>query len=167
MKKHAAASIILDAWPPITTSTPLCNLLTRDGNITMVGAPDKPLSVLGFRPHAVGRPFFPARRLAAIPRRRRCSDSAGRTTLRPTPSRSSDQRSMRLTSGWLNSDVSYRFFHRYGLPQIGIKFPQRFSSMIAVFSYCEGPEDASCRPQISRASGRRNQGCAVLSTAQA
>ena len=64
---------------PITTSTPTSTCCARDGNLTMVGAPEKPLPVSVFGLSS-GAEAFPVRSSAALRRRRRCWTSAARTT---------------------------------------------------------------------------------------
>ena len=85
--------------PPSTTSTPTSTCSRRDGNLTLVGAPEKPLPVVGLRPDL--RPPQPLR-LAHRRHRRDPGDARllRRSTTSPPTSRSSrSRRSTRPTSG--------------------------------------------------------------------
>ena len=83
MQKHERSfDFILDAVSAEHDINAYLNLLGRDGNITLVGAPEKPLRVSAFS-LIMGR-RSPARRSAASPKPRRCSISAVSTTSLPT-----------------------------------------------------------------------------------
>ncbi len=99
MQKHAGSfDFILDAVSADHDINAYINLLRRDGNITLVGAPEKPLPSL---PSACfwAVAASPARPSAASPKRRRCSTSAARTTSPPMSKSSQSRRSTKPTRG--------------------------------------------------------------------
>src|SRR5580704_2055616 len=83
MQRHTESfDFILDAVSADHDINAYINLLRRDGNLTLVGAPAKPVAV------------FQARTSAASPKPRRCSISVGNTR---SPPMSKSSRSRRLT----------------------------------------------------------------------
>ena len=81
MAKHAGSfDFILDAVAADHDINAYIHLLRRDGNITMVGAPDKPFPVACFG-LIFGRRSLSGSPIGGLPRRRRCSISAASTTL--------------------------------------------------------------------------------------
>lgn len=68
MKKHTGSfDFILDCVAANHDINAYINLLTRDGNITMVGAPEKPLSV-AVLPLIMGRRSFSGSPIGGLPR---------------------------------------------------------------------------------------------------
>jgi alcohol dehydrogenase (NADP+) len=109
MKKHAGSfDFILDCVAAEHDINAYINLLTRDGNITLVGAPEKPLPVAAFG-LIFGAAVYPARRLAGSPKRRRCSTSAGSITSPPTWKSFRSRRSTKPTSKWLSLMLNIDF----------------------------------------------------------
>ena len=98
MQKHAGSfDFILDAVSADHDINAYINLLRRDGNLTLVGAPEKPLAVSAFLFwDAEVSPALPS---AASPKPRRCSISAGSTTSPPMSKSSRSRRSMKPTRG--------------------------------------------------------------------
>ncbi len=81
MAKHAGSfDFILDAVSADHDINAYIQLLRRDGNLTLVGAPEKPLAVAAFGLALWAARACRVRRLAAFLRRRRCWISAGSTT---------------------------------------------------------------------------------------
>jgi uncharacterized zinc-type alcohol dehydrogenase-like protein len=73
MAKHAGSfDFILDAVAADHDINAYINLLRRDGNITLVGAPENPLAVAAFG-LIMAAAAFPARPSAALQKPRRCS----------------------------------------------------------------------------------------------
>ena len=82
MEKHVGSfDFILDCVSASHDINAYINLLRRDGNITLVGAPKKPLAVAAFGLIADAAACL-VRPLAVSPKPRRCSTSAGSTTSR-------------------------------------------------------------------------------------
>jgi alcohol dehydrogenase (NADP+) len=100
MQKHAGSfDFILDAVSAEHDINAYVNLLARDGNITLVGAPEKPLGVSAFS-LIFGRRSLSGSAIGALPKPRRCSTSAALTTS-PLMSRSSRfRRSTKPTRDW-------------------------------------------------------------------
>ena len=99
MRKHAGSfDFILDAVSAEHDINAYIQLLRRDGNLTLVGAPESPTPS---RPSAScsGTRASPARSSVASARRRRCSTSAASTASPPTSRSSPSRRSTRPTSG--------------------------------------------------------------------
>jgi NADPH:quinone reductase-like Zn-dependent oxidoreductase len=98
MQKHVGSfDFIFDAVAADHDISAYINLLRRDGNITLVGAPSKPLAVSAFV-LIMGRRSLSGSPIGGIPPKPgKCSISAGSTTL-PLMSKPSDpegQRSLR------------------------------------------------------------------------
>jgi hypothetical protein len=85
MAKHAGSfDFILDTVSADHDLNAYLGLLKRDGNLTLVGAPEKPLPVASFpAAHAPPQALRLAHRRHR-PRRRRCSISAASTASRAT-----------------------------------------------------------------------------------
>ena len=84
MQKHAGSfDFIIDTVSADHDINAYINLLGVDGNLTLVGAPQKPLAVAGFS-LIVRRRSFSGSPSAASPKRRRCSTFAASTTSPPT-----------------------------------------------------------------------------------
>jgi alcohol dehydrogenase (NADP+) len=100
MQKHAGSfDFILDAVSADHDLNAYLNLLARDGNLTLVGAPAKPLGVSAFS-LIIGGAVSPARPSAASPRPRRCSTFAAQTTSPPTLKSFPSRRSTKRTNDW-------------------------------------------------------------------
>ena len=85
MQKHAGSfDFILDCVSAEHDINAYLNLLARDGNLTLVGAPDEAAAGRGVRPDLRPPQLLRLDRSAASPRRRRCSTSAASTTSPPT-----------------------------------------------------------------------------------
>src|ERR1019366_5219887 len=83
MKKHAGSfDFILDAVSADHDINAYIQLLRRDGNITLVGAPEKPLGVSAFG-LIMGRRSLSGSPIGGIPETRRCSIFAGHITSPP------------------------------------------------------------------------------------
>ena len=83
MQKHAGSfDFILDAVSADHDINAYLNLLALDGNLTIVGAPPKPLGVSAFCSHLRQPQFFGLEYRRHRPRPRRCWTFAERTTSR-------------------------------------------------------------------------------------
>jgi D-arabinose 1-dehydrogenase-like Zn-dependent alcohol dehydrogenase len=97
MQKHASSfDFILDAVSADHDINAYINLLRRDGNITVVGAPENPLAVSAFG-LLMGRRSLSGSLSAVSPKPRRCSTSAGSITSPPTSKSSRSRKSTKLT----------------------------------------------------------------------
>jgi len=97
MQKHNESfDFILDAVSANHDINTYINLLRRDGNLTLVGAPAKPLAVSAFG-LIMRRRSFSGSNIGGIPKPRRCSISAGSTTSPPTSKSSRSRRSTKPT----------------------------------------------------------------------
>ena len=84
MSKHKGSfDFVLDAVSAEHNINAFIQLLGRDGNITLVGAPDKPLSVSAFS-LLLNRRSLQARSPGVLPKRRRYSTFAANITSLPT-----------------------------------------------------------------------------------
>ena len=100
MNKHAGSfDFILDAVAAAHDINAYLNLLKVDGNLTLVGAPEKPHAISAF-PSSWAAAACRARPSAASPRPRRCSTSAANTTSPPTSKSSPSRRSTKPTTAW-------------------------------------------------------------------
>ena len=109
MAKHAGSfDFILDAVSADHDINSYLKLLRRDGNLTLVGAPEKPLSVARSICYSVAA-ASPARASAASPRRRRCSISAGNTNITADVEVIPVQKVNEAYDRLLKADVKYRF----------------------------------------------------------
>jgi uncharacterized zinc-type alcohol dehydrogenase-like protein len=97
MEKHAGSfDFILDTVSANHDPNAYINLLRRDGNLALVGAPEKPLAVNAFS-LLFGRRSLSARSSAASRRPRRCSIFAAHTTSPPMSKSSPSRRSTKPT----------------------------------------------------------------------
>ena len=84
MAKHAGSlDFLLDTVAAEHDLNTYLNLLTHDGTMTLVGAPEKPLPVSAFR-LIMGRRNLAGSLIGGIAETRRCSISAASTVSRPT-----------------------------------------------------------------------------------
>jgi uncharacterized zinc-type alcohol dehydrogenase-like protein len=84
MRKHAGSfDFILDAVSADHDINAYLHLLARDGNMTLVGAPEKPLSLSSFA-LILGRRSVSGSPIGGSKKRRRCSISAANITSHPT-----------------------------------------------------------------------------------
>ena len=98
MQKHAGSfDFILDAVSADHDINAYIQLLRRDGNITLVGAPEKPLARLRPSASSSDAAASPARRSAVSPRPRRCSIFAAHITSPPMSKSSRSRRSTKPT----------------------------------------------------------------------
>ena len=85
MQKHTGSfDFILDAVSADHDINAYIQLLRRDGNITLVGAPREASRRRCLRPSSSAAAASPAHPSAAFPRPRRCSTFAANTTSPPT-----------------------------------------------------------------------------------
>ena len=110
MKKHAGSfDFILDCVAAPHDINAFINMLTRDGNITMVGAPDKPLSVAVFG-LIMGRRSFSGSPIGGIAETQEMLwTSVGRKTSLPTSRSFPIQKINEAYERMAKSDVKYRF----------------------------------------------------------
>ena len=109
MKKHAASfDFILDAVAAPHDINAYINLLARDGNITMVGAPDKPLpvSVFGL---IVGRRSFSGSAIGGIAETQEMLDFCGEHKITADVEVIPIQKINEAYGRMVKSDVKYRF----------------------------------------------------------
>ena len=109
MAAHAGSfDFILDAVSAQHDVSAYLNLLKRDGNLTLVGAPEKPLSVAAF-PLIMGRRSFSGSLIGGLPETQEMLDFCGQHNL------TSDIEMIRMDQineayeRMLKSDVKYRF----------------------------------------------------------
>src|SRR5919107_3970532 len=109
MKKHAASfDFILDAVAAQHDINAYINLLTRDGNITMVGAPEKPLSVAVFGLIS-GRRSFSGSNIGGIAETQEMLDFCGQHNITAEVEVIPIQKVNEAYERLLRSDVKYRF----------------------------------------------------------
>ena len=109
MKKHAGSfDFILDCVAANHDINAFINLLTRDGNITMVGAPDKPLSVAVFG-LIVGRRSFSGSPIGGILETQEMLDFCGAHNLTADVEVIPIQKINEAYERMVKSDVKYRF----------------------------------------------------------
>ena len=109
MKKHAGSfDFILDCVAASHDINAYINLLTRDGNITMVGAPDKPLSVSVFG-LIVGRRSFSGSPIGGIPETQEMLDFCGQHNITADVEIIAIQKINEAYERMVKSDVKYRF----------------------------------------------------------
>ena len=109
MKKHAASfDFILDAVAAPHDINAYINLLARDGNITMVGAPDQPLpvSVFGL---IVGRRSFSGSAIGGIAETQEMLDFCGQHNITADVEVIPIQKINEAYERMVKSDVKYRF----------------------------------------------------------
>jgi len=109
MKKHAGSfDFILDCVAASHDINAYINLLTRDGNITMVGAPDKPLPVTVFG-LIVGRRSFSGSPIGGIPETQEMLDFCGQNQITSDVEVIPIQKINEAYERMVKSDVKYRF----------------------------------------------------------
>ena len=109
MKKHAGSfDFILDCVAATHDINAYINLLTRDGNITMVGAPEKPLSVSVFS-LIVGRRSFSGSPIGGIPETQEMLDFCGEHNITADVEVIPIQKINEAYERMVKSDVKYRF----------------------------------------------------------
>jgi len=109
MKKHAGSfDFILDCVAANHDINAFISLLTRDGNITMVGAPEKPLSVNVFG-LIVGRRSFSGSNIGGIPETQEMLDFCGAHNITADVEVIPIQKINEAYERMARSDVKYRF----------------------------------------------------------
>jgi uncharacterized zinc-type alcohol dehydrogenase-like protein len=109
MKKHAGSfDFILDAVAAEHNINAYINLLTRDGNITMVGAPEKPLSVSVFS-LIFGRRSFSGSPIGGITETQEMLDFCGQHNITADVEVIPIQQVNQAYERMVKSDVKYRF----------------------------------------------------------
>ena len=109
MQKHAGSfDFILDAVSADHDIDAYINLLCRDGNITLVGAPEKPLSVAAFS-LIVGRRSLSGSPIGGIPETQEMLDFCGTHNITADVEVISIQKVNEAYDRLLKSDVKYRF----------------------------------------------------------
>jgi uncharacterized zinc-type alcohol dehydrogenase-like protein len=109
MKKHAASfDFILDAVAAEHDINAYINLLARDGNITMVGAPEKPLAVSVFG-LIFGRRSFSGSPIGGIAETQEMLDFCGRHNITADVEVIPIQQVNQAYERMVKSDVKYRF----------------------------------------------------------
>ena len=94
--------------PPITTSTPTSTSSRRDGNLTLVGAPEKPLSVSAFG-LIFGRRSLSGSPIGGIPETQEMLDFCGAHNITADVEVIPIQKVNEAYERLLKSDVKYRF----------------------------------------------------------
>ena len=109
MQKHAGSfDFILDAVSADHDINAYINLLCRDGNITLVGAPEKPLSVAAFS-LIVGRRSLSGSPIGGIPETQEMLDFCGTHNITADVEVIPIQKVNEAYDRLLKSDVKYRF----------------------------------------------------------
>jgi alcohol dehydrogenase (NADP+) len=109
MQKHAFSfDFILDAVSAQHDINAYINLLARDGNLTLVGAPPKPLPVSAFG-LIVGRRSFSGSNIGGIPETQEMLDFCGQHNLTADVEVIPIQKVNEAYQRLLKSDVKYRF----------------------------------------------------------
>ncbi len=109
MKKHAASfDFILDAVAAPHDINAYINLLARDGNLTMVGAPDKPLPVAVFG-LIMGRRSFSGSPIGGIAETQEMLDFCGQHNITADVEVIPMQKVNEAYTRMVKSDVKYRF----------------------------------------------------------
>jgi alcohol dehydrogenase (NADP+) len=109
MKKHAGSfDFILDCVAANHDINAYINLLARDGNITMVGAPEKPLSVAVFG-LIMGRRSFSGSPIGGIAETQEMLDFAGKHNITSDVEIIPIQKINEAYERMVKSDVKYRF----------------------------------------------------------
>ena len=103
-----ASTSFLTPSPPTTTSTAYIQLLARDGNITMVGAPDKPLAVSAFA-LIFGRRSLSGSPIGGIPQTQEMLDFCGAHEITADVEVIPIQKVNEAYERLLKADVKYRF----------------------------------------------------------
>jgi uncharacterized zinc-type alcohol dehydrogenase-like protein len=109
MKKHAGSfDFILDCVAANHDINAYINLLARDGNLTMVGAPEKPLSV-GVFGLIMGRRSFSGSPIGGIPETQEMLDFCGQHNITADVEIIPIQKINEAYERMVKSDVKYRF----------------------------------------------------------
>lgn len=109
MKKHAGSfNFILDCVAAEHDINVYINLLTRDGNITMVGAPEKPLPVAIFG-LIFGRRSFSGSPIGGLPETQEMLDFCGQHNITADVEMIPIQKINKAYERMVKSDVKYRF----------------------------------------------------------
>jgi alcohol dehydrogenase (NADP+) len=109
MQKHASSfDFILDAVSADHDINAYINLLRRDGNITMVGAPEKPLAVSAFA-LIMGRRSLSGSPIGGIPETQEMLDFCGKHNITADVEVIPIQKVNEAYERLLKSDVKYRF----------------------------------------------------------
>jgi alcohol dehydrogenase (NADP+) len=109
MKKHAGSfDFILDCVAADHDISALINQLTRDGNITLVGAPEKPLSVAAFG-LIFGRRSLSGSPIGGIPETQEMLDFCGKHNITADVEIIPIQKINEAYERMVKSDVKYRF----------------------------------------------------------
>jgi uncharacterized zinc-type alcohol dehydrogenase-like protein len=109
MKKHAGSfDFILDCVAASHDINAYINLLARDGNITMVGAPEKPLSVAVFS-LIFGRRSLSGSPIGGIPETQEMLDFCGQHNITSDVEVIPIQKINEAYERMVKSDVKYRF----------------------------------------------------------
>jgi uncharacterized zinc-type alcohol dehydrogenase-like protein len=109
MKKHAGSfDFILDTVSANHDINAYINLLRRDGNLTLVGAPDKPLSVFGFG-LLMGRHSLSGSLIGGIPETQEMLDFCGHHNITSDVEVIPMQKVNEAYERLLKADVKYRF----------------------------------------------------------
>lgn len=109
MRKHAGSfDFILDTVSAAHNINAYINLLCRDGNLTLVGAPDKPLEVSAF-PLIFGRRSFSGSLIGGIAETQEMLDFCGKNNITADVEVIPIQKVNEAYERMLKSDVKYRF----------------------------------------------------------
>ncbi len=109
MQKHAGSfDFILDAVSADHDINAYINLLTRDGNLTLVGAPEKPLEVAAF-PLLMGRRSLSGSPIGGLPETQEMLDFCGERNITADVEVIPVQKINEAYERMLKSNVKYRF----------------------------------------------------------
>jgi uncharacterized zinc-type alcohol dehydrogenase-like protein len=109
MQKHAGSfDFILDAVSADHDISAYINLLRRDGNLTLVGAPEKPLAISAFR-LIMGRRSLSGSPIGGIPETQEMLDFCGQYSITADVEVIPIQKVNEAYERLLKSDVKYRF----------------------------------------------------------
>ena len=109
MQKHAGSfDFILDAVSADHDINAYINLLKRDGNLTLVGAPEKPLEVAAF-PLLMGRRSLSGSPIGGLPETQEMLDFCGEHNITADVEVIPIQKINEAYERMLKSDVKYRF----------------------------------------------------------
>jgi alcohol dehydrogenase (NADP+) len=109
MQKHAGSfDFILDTVSAAHDINAFINLLGRDGNLTLVGAPEKPLEVSAF-PLIFGRRSFSGSLIGGIAETQEMLDFCGKHNITADVEVIPIQKANEAYERMLKSDVKYRF----------------------------------------------------------
>ena len=121
MAKHDGSfDFILDAVSANHDINAYINLLRRDGNLTLVGAPEKPLPVSSFA-LIFGGGSVSGSLIGGIAETQEMLDFCGKHNITSDVEVIPIQKVNEAYDRLLKSDVKYRFCDRYGVAQGGVK----------------------------------------------